>query len=418
MKPVPWFVSCAIAGSVLVGAAPAFAQPPHPSPVAPAGTTLRQAFEAAWQRAVQSRESEAQTERARAEQTAAGSLWAAPPAVELNHLSDRVHSNAGRKETEIGIVWPLWLPGQRGARGVAADAEMKLAHAQTQAARLRVAGLVREAFWKLSAAQAEAASTAAQTRYLQGIASDVQRRVQAGDMARADALSARAELLEAGSIQGEADQRRLAALAQWRTLTGMESMPQLLAPSRAGLADPALPADEHPELRVAEQAVERALKRLDAVNLSRRDPPELSVKYREESPGYGEAPQRGIGIGLRIPFGTDGRNAPLQAAALGELDVAQATQQRLRERHEADLALARGALQSAVRQLDDTRDRAGLLRERAELIGASFRAGETSLSDLLRAANAAAQSDAALARQQAALGLAQAQLQQALGILP
>ncbi len=379
--------------------------------------TLGHALEAAWQRAVQARESDAQARRARAEQTAASSLWAAPPAVELNHLNDRAHSNAGRRETEVGHrLGRSGCPASRDARAAAADAESKLADAATQAARLRVAGQVREAAWKLSAAQAEAASVAAQARYLQGIADDVQRRVQAGDLARADALAARAELLEARSAQSEADQRVQAARAQWRTLTGLEAMPHLQPPPAASLSD--MPTEEHPELRLAAQAVERARKRLDSVNLSRRDPPELSVKYREETPGFGEAAQRGIGIGLRIPFGTDSRNAPLQAAALGELDVAEATEQRLRERQDADLALARSALQSAAQQLDGTRDRAGLLRERAQLVDTSFKAGETSLPELLRAANAAAQADAALARQQAALGLAHAQLQQALGLLP
>lgn len=420
MKSVPWFVSCAFAGSVLLGAGLAIAQPAAStsSSVAPAGVTISQAFEAAWLRAVQARESDAQGRRARAEQTAAASLWAAPPAVELNHLNDRLHSNAGRRESEVGLVWPLWLPGQRDARAAAADAESKLADAGTQAARLRVAGQVREAAWKLSAAEAEVAAVAAQARYLKGIADDVQRRVQAGDLARADALAARAELLEASSVQSDAEQRLQAARAQWRTLTGLDAAAKVQIPPTASLSIAALPAEEHPELRLAAQAVERARKRLDAVNLSRRDPPELSLKYREESPGYGEAAQRGIGIGLRIPFGTDSRNAPLQAAATGDLDVAESTEQRLRERHDADLALARSALQSAAQQFDATRDRAGLLRERAQLVDASFKAGETSLPDLLRAANAAAQADAALARQQAALGLAHAQLQQALGLLP
>ncbi|MNL13487.1 Outer membrane efflux protein [compost metagenome] len=201
-------------------------------------------------------------------------------------------------------------------------------------------------------------------------------------------------------------------------LIGFDAVPKVQVPPPANISTAGLPAEEHPELRLAAQSVERARKRLDAVNLSRRDPPELSLKYREESPGYGEAAQRGIGIGLRIPFGTDSRNAPLQAAAIGDLDIAEATEQRLRERHDADLALARSALQRTAQQLDATRDRAGLLRERARLVDASFKAGETSLPDLLRAANAAAQADAALARQQAALGLAHAQLQQALGLLP
>ncbi|KWT91925.1 outer membrane efflux protein [Variovorax sp. WDL1] len=393
-------------------------QPSAPLNAASATVTLAQASDAAWHRAIQARESDSQARRARAEQTSASSLWAAPPAIEMNHLDDRFHSSAGRRETELGFVWPLWLPGQRDARSAAADAELRLAQSTTDAARLRIAGQVREAAWRLAAALAEAASVAAQARYLQGIADDVQRRVSAGDLARADALAARGELLEAEAARSEADQRVNAGRAQWRTLTGLDATPALDSPSIPGDPDGAQPAGDHPELIAATQAVERARKRVDAVNASRRDPPELSLRYREEAPGLGEATQRGIGIGLKIPLGTDGRNAPLQAVAFGELDVAETTELRLRERLVADAAVARDGLQSAARQLDSTRTRAQLLRERAQLIDRSFRAGESSLPELLRAANAAAQAEAALARQHAALGLAHAQLQQALGLFP
>ena len=402
-------------------ATPAPAQQPPPLPTvsaASATVTLAQATDAAWQRAIQFRESDSQARRARAEQTAASSVWAAAPAIEMSHLDDRFHSNAGRRETELGFVWPLWLPGQRDARVAAADAELRLAQSSRDAARLRVAGQVREAAWRLAGALAEAASAAAQARHLQEITDDVQRRVSAGDLARADALAARGELLEAEAAQSETDQRVNAARAQWRTLTGLDAMPALAPPSPAADRDTAQPIGDHPELIAATQAVERARKRVDAVNASRRDPPELSLRYREEAPGLGDATQRGIGIGLKIPLGTDGRNAPLQAVAFGELDVAETTELRLRERQAADVAIARDGLQSAARQLDSTRARAHLLRERAQLIDRSFKAGESSLPELLRAANAAAQAEAALARQQAALGLAHAQLQQALGLFP
>lgn len=404
------------------GALPAAAQTPSPTLLAaPADDRripLAEAVEAAWQRAVQAREAQAQGRGAQAEQTAASSLWAAPPTLELNHRNDRWQTNAGRRESEIGVALPLWQLGQRDARTASASAELQLADAQTQAARLRVAGQVREAAWRWSAAQAEADAAGAQVQYLQRLTDDVQRRVHSGDLARADALAARAELLDAQSLLGEVRQRLQAAQAQWRNLTGLEAMPEVATPSTPlGGLDTAT-SDGHPELQLAAQAVDRARKRVGVVNTSRRDAPELLLRYRDESPGTGQAAQRSIGIGVRIPFGTDGRNAPLQAAALGELDVAETTELRLRERQEADLGLARSAVRNAARQLADARDRASLLRERTQLIDKSFQTGETPLPELLRAANAAAQADAALARQQAALGLAQAQLQQTLGLLP
>ncbi|VWX62903.1 Outer membrane protein TolC [Burkholderiales bacterium 8X] len=419
MKPVPSLVCCVLAGITSIGGAlPAFAQSASPVPrSAPeAAVSIAQAVEAAWLRAVEAREADAQAVRARADQVAASSLSAGPPALELSHLDDRLHSNAGRRETEVGIAWPLWLPGQRDARRATADAALRMADLQFDVMRLRLAGQVHEAAWKLAAAQAESQAYGTQRQYLQRIADDVQRRVGAGDLARSDALVARAELLEAESAEIEAAQRRAALRLQWRSLTGLEALPAMPSPAMPS-ADPP-EGGTHPELRLAMQAVEHAQRKLDAVNVSRRDAPELSVKYRQEAPGLGERLQRGVGVGIRIPFGTDGRNAPLQAAAIGELDVADTNAQRLRDRLDADLQTARTAARDAARQLASTRERATLLRERAELVEISFKAGETPLPDLLRAANAATQADAALARQQAALGLAQARLQQASGRFP
>ena len=157
---------------------------------------------------------------------------------------------------------------------------------------------------------------------------------------------------------------------------------------------------------------------MELVRRSRRDAPELTVGLRQDVPGRAEASQGSLVVGLRLPFGTDDRNRPLEAAALSELDVAQTHEQRLRERVDSEIAAARDALRSGQAQLDTETTRGRLLRERAALIDKSFRAGETPLPDLLRALAAAAQADSAAARQTAALGLARARLQQTLGLLP
>jgi outer membrane protein TolC len=151
---------------------------------------------------------------------------------------------------------------------------------------------------------------------------------------------------------------------------------------------------------------------------SRRDPPELTVGVRQDKPGRAEASQGSLVVGLRLPFGTDDRSRPLEAAALAELDVAETHEQRLRERLNSDIAAARDAQRAAEAQLEAETARARLLRERATLIDKSFRAGETPLADQLRALAAAGQADGAVARQTASLGLARARLQQALGVLP
>jgi outer membrane protein, heavy metal efflux system len=417
VKPLPLLSACVIASSL--ASAPVRAQPSaSPSspqavlsavPIQAVGTvTLRAALDSAWQRAVTARESDGQRRRADADRAVAGSFWAAPPSIELSHRDDRLQSNAGTRETEIGVAVPLWLPGQRAARAGTADAAVAQAQAATQVALLRLAGEVRDAAWQIFALQAEAAQADGLAQALKPLADDVERRVSAGDLARADALAAQAEQLAASAVQTEVRQRLQAARARWALLTGLTAAPELPA---ATFSDGALgAAAAHPELQLASQSTEMARRRVELMRHSRRDPPELTVGVRRDTPGRAEASQGSLVVGLR--------NRPLEAAALAELDVSEAHEQRLRERLDSDIAAARDAQRAAEAQLEAETARARLLRERATLIDKSFRAGETPLPDQLRALAAAGQADSAVARQTAALGLARARLQQALGLLP
>lgn len=422
MKPLSWLSACVIAGSLAGGPvrAQTAASPPTPqaaqasTPAASSGlVTLRAALDAAWQRAVASRETEGQRRRAEADRAVASSLWAAPPSLALSHRDDRLQSNAGRRETEIAVAVPLWLPGQRTARAGTAEAATAQANAAALAARLRLAGELRDAAWLLAALQVELVQADTQALSLKQLADDVERRVRAGDLARADALAAQAEHLAAAAQQVDVQQRLQAARSRWTLLTGLTAAPDLTA----DIATEA-PATAHPELQFASQSTELARQRVELMRRSRSDAPELTVGIRQDTPGRAESSQGSLVVGLRLPFGTDDRNRPLEAAALTELDVAQTHEQRLRERLDSDIAASRDAQRSAQAQLDAETARARLLRERATLIDKSFRAGETPLPDLLRALSAAAQADSAAARQTAALGLARARLQQALGLLP
>jgi outer membrane protein TolC len=131
-----------------------------------------------------------------------------------------------------------------------------------------------------------------------------------------------------------------------------------------------------------------------------------------------EGTHSSVTVGIRLPFGTQDRNRPLEASAIGDLDVAQSAEQRLRERLQADAEAARAALASAEQQLAVEQERAKLLRERRELIDRSFRAGETGLPDLLRATASASQAQAIAVRQDIYVARARARLQQAIGIQP
>lgn len=378
---------------------------------------LRQALRAAWERAVAARESNANRNRAAAEQDAAGRLWARPPSVEISHRDDRWQTSAGRRESELGVSVPIWLPGQRAVTRINADSQVEEAHAAERFALLRLAGEIRELAWTAIGLASSRSQAQRQLALLERLAEDVDRRVTAGDLARIDSLVAGAEVLAVRGRLAEADHLLLLAQSRWTQMTGLE-----LLPSPDGLREATLPERTdvtlHPEMQWLTQRSIRARTQLDLVRQSNRDAPEVRIGMRHDV-SDGPAPsQNSLLMGIRVPLGTSDRNRPLLASASGDLDVAQTAELRGRERIASDLRDARRGLSAAEQQHAASARRAELLRERAALLDKAFRAGEGALPDLLRALALASEADQAAAQQEAMRGLARARLQQASGALP
>lgn len=431
----PWHAcAMAIAVATLAGwsSDPASAHPPTtpsaasaPLSVSTPRPTWAHAVEQAWQRSLEAIETQGQHRKAQAEQSAAGSWITGAPALELSRRQGQGGAAEGQRETEVGVVLPLWRWGQRDAAVEASQAGADVAIAAEHAARLRIAAQVRDAVAALWTQEAEAQQVAAQLALLQRLAADVDRRVAAGDLAPSDEWAARAESL-AAEAQFSEQQRQLQALrSQWQLLTGLMLVPEV---PNDGLTPPLASAVEgpdvgaamaaHPEMQLATYTAERARRRLSLAQASRGEAPELGVGVREERPGQGVAAQHSLGISLRLPFGTSPQSQPRLAAALAEQELAIVSEQRTRARLAAEIELARLQKQSAHAQAELERQRAALLRDRASHIQKSFDAGESALPELLRALTAAAQADSASARQQIAVGIAQLRLQHALGIVP
>lgn len=414
-----WLVACLVLGPL--GGAAAWAEPvpaavtPGPD-VAGEQISLRRALAAAWGRAVLAREQAGLRQLAEAARTASTQLLPAPPSVTLNHRNDRLQDNAGKRETEISVAVPLWLPGQQGAQAMLAETAALRAQAAEWATRLRLAGEVREAAWQLAMAEADLSLAEVHARTHRQLAEDVARRVRAGELARSDALAAHAEQAAALAQQAHAQQLASLARARWALLTGLNTPPQLPPPDPGATVSGE--ATTHPELKLAEYAAELARRRLDWVRHSRREAPSVTVGFRRDEPGRDLAREHSVLIGLQLPLATEARNRTLDLTAHTEWDVARTEAARLRERIELDIEMARQGRAFAAQQLLQESVRARLLRERAHLIHQSFRAGETALAEWLRTLATAAQSEGAAARAGAALGLAHARLEQALGVMP
>lgn len=386
--------------------------------------TLARAVEAAWARAVEARRAEGESRRADAGRRIARSLAADNPSLSFSRDEGDWYGGAragSATETEVGLSWPLWMPGQRRATMDAARADVDWAEANLAQARLDVAGQVREAAWDVAARQASLDLVEARVGFLTRLADDVERRVEAGELARSDALAARADLLAATAERDDAVRELQASHARWRVLTGLDELPDTGEIENESHADPAAllaAAGTPPSLRSAEQAVRRAAGEATAARRSLGAPPELTLGAKEEAEGPGAVGERSLTLALRVPLGVGARRSLVRAQAQTALDVAEAELALARSRHAADLEAAKLAIELADRQLDSERQRAALLEERLRLMQRAFAAGEISLAELLLGNRAAAEAAADLARRHAEHGLAHARLLQVIGMLP
>ena len=419
-------VLAALCCGAAAGHSAAFAWPTHvpgekpstPEAAPPPDVELRKALDAAWLRSVAVRETAGQRERAVADRAITAAPWSAPPALEVGRREDRT-SATGARETDLGLVVPIWWPGQRATLAQRTETAVGLANALELVERLRLAGSLRELAWEWAQLRTEADLADGQVNSLAALAEDVERRVRAGDLARADGMAARAEWLAAQAARVEVLRRLQAAQARWALVTGLPKLSISVPPSETLERPPDVSTGHvHPEATLAQLNRELAERSLEVVRAGKADAPELSLSLRQDSTARQAALPHSVAIGVRVPFGPQSRNLPRLATAHAALDTAQVQQERLNERLASEALTAREAWRAAQTQFESLNEGAVLLRERARLIDRAFRAGEVALPELLRTLAAAHAAEAAAARQRATWGLSRARLEQTLGILP
>lgn len=372
----------------------------------------------------QLRELGARLEQAQAGIDLAHSLTPGPAAASLNHLSDRLQRDQGRREWEVELATPLWLPGQRAAS--ARLAEGTLAELQTRQAlrQLALAGELRDSWWQIALARATHTLALERVQTAQALAQTVRRRYQSGDVARVDANLAHTEQLSAQAEALEAATALMQAQQAYSALTGAPP-PDELAPEMSTATSPesALAPrpnghTEHPQWRALQSAVALAHSRLALVDNSRRDAPELALRWTTQRADALSPAEQAVGIKLTVPLSSSDRVRQDSAGARADLAQAEQALALLQAQLELAEQRARSELATAEAQRELATARRELTADNLKLAQRAFDLGEQDLATLLRASSADHEARAWLTRQRIACQAAVSRLQQALGLLP
>lgn len=379
-----------------------------------AATTLREAFETAWERQPEARAAAARREAAQAGRAATQRLTAEPAALELQAKTGR--SGSSGREYEAAVAFPLWLPGERSRAAGLADARADAVDLRIHAAQLKLAGSVRDAWWALKRAETEVAAARDRLASAQQLAADVSRRVRAGDLARADQHQADSAVAQAEAAVAEAESARASADGTLRTITLAAAAPGVPALSEP-IPDATETAAHHPAVAEALSRALVARRTMELTATQRRANPELTVGASRETGDAGASANQSLIVGIRIPFGGGPRQVERVATAQAEALDAEAAADLERHRVTSEAAGARARLQAIQVQLQAAERRAQLAAETRGFYDKSFRLGESDLPTRLRVEVEAAEAQRALVKSRIEAAAAVSQLRQALGLL-
>lgn len=327
-------------------------------------------------------------------------------------------------ETEAEAGLPVWLPGQRDAMTSTVSAGVAEVEERIALRRLEVAGLLRDAWWSAQRAAKEASVARNRVATAREIGADMTRRVELGDAAAADALLAKNELLAAETELAQAEGAEKVARVNYQALTGG-------APPDGTLetVKPAGDIEDHPALRAPVAALRRAMAQAELVEATPIDNPDVAVfgRYEHNRQYSTETTEQivdqltnatTVGVRLRIPLPTEGRQEPRRAEARADMERARADYEKAKRVVLADIAAARANLAAARRAAGLADQRLAVANEQFELSRKSFALGEIGGLDFYRIRQLQLDAQRAQAAASVAVGAAVSRLNQAQGYAP
>ena len=282
----------------------------------------------------------------------------------------------------VGVQVPLWNLGQRDAEHKLASQAETSAEAQALAIRLRVAGLVRGALWEMALAKIRYEQAQAELGIYQRLLATIQRRVELGDLPRADELLAKSELLQKRSVFTVAEAELMHSRKRYSTITQTNKVPGSYEENLAALKEY---EQTHPTLVAVNSEIERKQAELNAIKAigsgqSHAVAGLLSDEGADSRSNHAEF----LNVGVIVPFGGSAHAQPHIAAVNVELNKLIAEREQLHRTLEQAHHEAEHNLEVNRVELDTANEQKAVSEELLNMTQLAFSVGEIHLLDLLK----------------------------------
>jgi outer membrane protein, heavy metal efflux system len=313
---------------------------------------------------------------------------------------------------------PLWNLGQRDAeqeRGIKAETSADL---QSAATKLRIAGLVRAALWDMELQKIRYEQARAEIDVFEQLLAKVERRVELGDLPRADVLLAQTELLQKLSTLTQAEAELMHARKRYSSITQLTKVPANYQEKLVALKKLEL---NHPVFVAINSQIERKQAEIKALKLVGSGQTNLTVGINSDRTQNNDPRSNqteSFNIGVNIPFGGAEHLQPQVAALNVELNRLIADREQLFRDLELAHHEAEHNLEVNEAELEIANELKRVAEEHLSMMQLSFSVGEINLMDLLKTQSRTQQAILSAKERATMLERDIALYNQAVGVLP
>lgn len=311
-----------------------------------------------------------------------GNSWLAGALnIALYFNDDGMADDVGARELEGAVELPLWNWGQREAGQQVAERAKRAGTFREQAIKLTVTELVRLTLWDMALENNHYEMSKQVYDVSEKLVNTVKRRVELGDLPRADLLLAQIELLENRSKLINAEAEKMHARKRFTTLTQSTHIPADFNELQSRIDEI---NTEHPALNLINAIIERKQSELEWVKSAGSGQTIVALGAKSERGSRDGKDIETMTFSLSVPFGGGAHLAPEIAVTNLELTEAIAERGRRYRELEKNLHEAKHALEVDQAELEIAQERKKISEAHLKMTRLSFSAGEINLLDLLK----------------------------------
>ncbi|OAI17279.1 hypothetical protein A1359_06315 [Methylomonas lenta] len=312
-----------------------------------------------------------------------GDSWlAGSTGVALNYSDDRIANDVGSREASANLEFTIWNWGQRSAAQDVAEKSHVSASKQSAILKLEVARLLRDALWNIALAENRLQQAQINLDISTQLLGKVQRRVELGDLPRADLLLAESDHLQNKSLLTQSEAEVMHSRKSYASLTQTTRIPANYQEQQSTIQTI---QPNHPLLEAINAVLEEKQagiewsKATDSINQ-----PKVFVGAKSSRDQRGADDMQSTNVGVLIPFGHSTYDAPDIAKAHLELNQALAQSEHLHRLLEKNLHEAEHQLEVNRTELTIARQMKDIAEQHLKMMEISFESGEINLLDLLK----------------------------------